>query len=445
MTDRCRMSRPSHLIPPRSILNSLGVLYRSFLTRGTVGSNSILSFTSLTAQFFSNVVIVMILARLTDTETLGEILYCIVFANLIVVLVSYGLDNLILREISQARYTLVGLALNLLIAKLILALILVILTHIFMRLVPIPLANPADLWFYVGAAVANSFASSISALRKGKNDFVTDMEISLFQNITFFGGVLAVVFVLGTTTRLVGQIRFATRLLSVVLALFLFVKKLEKVDRGSTLGELQPTIIKMLFVVGLPFALQAILGTAYFQTDTLVLGAVRNSTEVAYYQSAMQIVTGLMLVSTAVIQAYYPRIAHQFSVPGTAAMVSVKQMLRVLGGVGLCLMILTGLGAPLLLTLLYGPTMKPGIQVLQILSLVFLVRSIAGGLGITLMSTGYQRVLALAGLNLLFVPRNGYMAAAWVSLSTNLIILGIYGIWWKRVSGSLAGTGGVQP
>jgi O-antigen/teichoic acid export membrane protein len=402
---------------------------------------------SLTAQFFSNALLFMILARFTDVSTLGEIMYAAVFANIVVVLVSYGLDNLVVREISQSRYALSDLAVNLVFAKAVLSVLMILLLLAFMRLLSVPLKDPSDLWVYVAAALLNSFVNSLCALRKGKNDFVTEIRVSLFRNATFFVGVLIAVYLWGTSTLLVGQVRLLTAALALGLAIILFLKELGEARSDLSLQRLHATVVKMLFVVGFPFALQAVLGTAYVQVDTLVLGAIRGSTEVGYYQAAMQIVSAMMLIPTAVIQAFYPRLAHEYSTKGPTGTPTLKRMLVVLVVLGPFLAAVLGLGASLLVATLFGTKMQPSVVVLQILSLIFLVRPLAGGLGISLMSVGLQKVLALAGsvalvtsltLNLLLVPTRGYVAAAWVALITNVIILGIYLFEWRRASARLA-------
>jgi O-antigen/teichoic acid export membrane protein len=395
----------------------------------------------------------MVLSRLATVDILGEILYAIVFANIVVVLVSYGLDNLVVREISQKHYGPVEIAVNLLVAKVLLSLVVILLVLLYGKVVPIPLENPSELWFYVGAALLNSFINSISALRRGGNDFVTEMKVSLFRSATFFVLVLVAVYLWGASTQLVGQVRLIGRLLSLAFAVTVLVRELGKDGIDRIVQRPQLASVKMLLVVGFPFALQAILGTAYFQTDILVLGAIRSSSEVAYYQAAMQIVVGVMLVPSAIIQAYFPELAHKFSVTRSMGIASMKQMLGILVTVGSCLTLAIGFGAPFLIPVLFGAKMQPGVAAMQILSLIFVLRSVAGGLGVSLISIGHQRVLALAGfvavvgsvgLNLLLVPKGGFISAAWVSLTTNLIVLAVYAVWWKRMPAKTAEAPQVQ-
>jgi O-antigen/teichoic acid export membrane protein len=383
----------------------------------------------------------MILARLVDVGTLGEILYATVFSNIAVVLASYGFENLTIREVSQEHYSIHEITLNLVLAKLILSGILVLAVVSFIDLVPIPLRHPGDLWFYFGASLINSFINSLNALRKGKNDFATEMKVSLFGSSLLFVGTLIAVFTFDATTLLVGQVRLLSRVIALFFAVIIFLKRLWREKCGAYSWGPKLATVWELFVAGFPFGLQAILGTAYFQLDVLVLGALKTSVEVGFYQAPMQLITAVMLVPIAVIQAYYPRLARAFWGPDSEGLPLMRQMMRVLAVLGLGFTVLFGIGASVLITVVYGAKMGPSIPAMRILSLVFIVRSMAGGLGMSLMAVGLQKVPALAGfialigslgLNLLLIPKGGFIAVAWVNLTTNFGILCLYTLWWKR-------------
>lgn len=416
-------------------------ILKSVFARGAVGANSFLSFASLSMQFSSNAILVMVLARLVDVDTLGEILYATVFANIAVVMASYGFENLVIREVSQEHYSIYEITLNLLMAKLLLSTILVLAIMLFINLVRIPLRHPDDLWFYFGAALANSFMNSLNALRKGKNDFATDMKVSLFSNSFLFVGTLGVAFCWDATTLLVGQIRLLSRLVALAFATIIFLKKSSPEEYAAHWSTPKWTMAWKLLVAGFPFGLQAILGTAYFQLDVIVLGALKTSTEVSFYQSPMQLVSAVMLLSLAITRAYYPRLAKAFLEPNSKGLSLMHQMIAVLVVFGFCFMALFGLGAPFIITIIYGAKMSPSIQVMQILSTLFVVRSVAGGLGTSLMAAGLQKVTAWTGLvaligslglNFLLIPKGGFIAAAWVNLLINFCILFVYSLWWKK-------------
>lgn len=429
------------LVLVKTSINDFKIALRSIFVQGTVGINSLLSFTSLSMQFSSSAVLIMVLARMVDVSTLGEILYATVFANIVVTIASYGFENLIIRDISQKRYSIHEITITLLVAKLVLSTVLVLAIMLFANLVRMPLKHSGDLWFYFGAALINSFTNSLIALRKGQNDFVTGMYISMFGSGLLFVGTLVAILYWDATTLLVGQVRLLTQLVAFVFAVAVFLKKTRKETQSTRWQGAKPATVWTLLVVGFPFWLQAVLGTAYFRLDVIVLGALKTSAEVGFYQAPMQLISAVMLLSVAVIQAYYPRLAKAFSESGSEGLLLMRQMMGVLVVLGFCFMALFSLGAPLIITILYGAKMEPSIQVMQILSALFLVRSVSGGLGISLMAVGMEKATAWAGLvaligslglNFLLIPGGGFIATTWVNLLINFCVLCIYFLGWRK-------------
>lgn len=406
--------------------------------------NVLLSFASLSMQFSSSAVLVMVLARLVDVDTLGEILYATAFANIAIVVVSFGFEDLVIREVSQEHYSIHEITSNLLTAKLILSTVSILAVMLFINLVRIPLRHPGDLWLYYAAALINSFMNSLSALRKGKNDFATDMKVSLFSNSLLFVGTLSVAFCWGATTLLIGQIRLLCRLVSLFFATFIFLRKLQQEEYGVRRTRWRgPRLmtVRELFVAGFPFGIQSVLGHAYFRLDVIVLGALRTSAEVGFYQSPMQLVSGVMLIPLAITRAYYPRLARMFSERDSKGLPLMRQMMRVLSVSGLCFTVLFGLGTSFIIMVVYGVKMEPSVPAMRILSMLFVVRFITAGLGISLMAVGLQKIAALAdfvaligslGLGFWLIPREGFIASAWVNVLMNGCILFICSLGWVK-------------
>lgn len=406
--------------------------------------NVLLSFASLSMQFSSSAVLVMILARLVDVDTFGEILYAIAFANIAIVVVSFGFEDLVIREVSQGHYSIQGIIPNILTVKLILSTVAVLGVMLFIKLVHIPLKHPEDLWWYFGATLINSFMNSLSALRKGKNDFATDMKVSLFSNSLLFGGTLGATLCWRATTLLLGRVRLFCRLASLLFAVFIFVRKLQAEEYSvSKTGWRGPNLSAVweLFVTGFPFGIQSVLGHAYFRLDVIVLGALRSSAEVGFYQSPMQLVSAVMLIPLAITRAYYPKLAKMFLGMDAKGLLLMRQMMRILLVSGLCLALLFGLGASFIITIVYSTKMEPSIPAMRILSLLFILRFVAAGLGISLMAMGLQKIAALAdfvaligslGLGFWLIPKGGFITAAWVNVLMNCCILCICALGWIK-------------
>jgi O-antigen/teichoic acid export membrane protein len=421
----------------------LAAYLTSLIKRGSIAADSFLSLGSLGITLASNAVLAVFLARLVDITTLGEILYGFAFVTILSTLASCGFDNLVIREVAQGHYSVGHIAPILLSAKVLVLAALALAVAVFVAVVPVPLKEPGILWYFAVSALVQSLRRSVGAIRKGEGDFLTDAAGSVCSSGILLGGTVAGAVLFGANTLLVGKVRLTSSVAGLVLVMALFAWR----SRGElqTLRGWPPSCEDMLqlLAAALPFALHALFSTAYFQFDVLILGALGSSADVACYQAAMQVVSVAGLVFLAVMQAGYPRLASALASPDTAAMRLQKRTLRVLGGLGFCLTLVVGLGAPMLMPLVYGTEMRASIILAQILSLVLVVRAFAGGLGISLMSVGLQRVQVLAGfvalvtsvsLNLWLIPRLGGVAAAWVNVATNVLVLAVYGLWWRSAS-----------
>ncbi len=421
------------------MIASITSIFLKVTRQGSVTSNTIYSFVSLASQFLTNTVLTIVLARLVEVRVLGEIFYAIAFSNIVSVLVSYGLDNLVIREISQKRFLVSDIFLNLLVSRLILFTVISVLVCIFVIVWGLPLDKYGDIWPYVCAAYADSMIQSLGALRKGVNDFTLDLKNSVFRALLFFIVTLAGILIFGASTSLVGWTRLLSRIMTLILAWFILNRAIAEEGGGRDYG-IDFKKIRYLLMIGFPFALQAILGAAYFQVDILILGELSSVAQVGYYQAAMQVVTTGMLVPLSLLQAYYPKLADSL-LPGKRAYKLQNQMMVVLVLVGLGLSLFTGVFSPLIIGVLYGEKMSPSILLLQTLTLVFVIRSVAGGLGFSLISVDLQKSQVYAGLiatigsfalNILLIPMFDSLGAAISSIATNSIVLLVYSLWWQR-------------
>jgi O-antigen/teichoic acid export membrane protein len=187
---------------------------------------------------------------------------------------------------------------------------------------------------------------------------------------------------------------------------------------------------------GFPFGLQVILATLYYQVDTMIVAEMLDVGMVGYYQASARLVLAVLPFAMLFINTFYPRLAGSYnSKTGDVECRSATAMMGILTVFGLVGTMVLGLFARFWILTIYGPKMLSSVAVLQILSLVLLIRSVAGGLGIVLIARRRQVVLVWAAgvatvvnvaLNVLFIPRAGILACAWVNVFTNCIMLCIY-------------------
>jgi O-antigen/teichoic acid export membrane protein len=288
------------------------------------------------------------------------------------------------------------------------------------------------LFIFVVSGLLNAFSIVISAVNKGLNDFTVEAKVSSFYSLLLIFFLAGAYFVFPRTSMTVGLCMLLSNALEFGAALLL-VKPMMQTETGILPSH---TIVRDLLKFGLPFALNLILATLYFQIDTLIVGQILNLEEVGFYQAAIRLVMATIPVAMILINAFYPRLVRAYDPEARKFITSDHQkMLAALLVLGIAGAILFNILAQPIINLIYGPKMLASVPILQIFALVLVFRFMAGGYAVLLIARGQQIVLVWAAgsatvvnvvLNLVLIPRFGIAGSAWVNVITNLLILLIY-------------------
>lgn len=179
-----------------------------------------------------------------------------------------------------------------------------------------------------------------------------------------------------------------------------------------------------LFKESWPIAATLALNVIYFRADAFMISYFRSSAEVGIYNVAYSVFQTVLVLPTFVMNAYYPL------------------MLKSLYGfklVGFSLFSLALLGttatiffAPLIIRILTGGGFVGSTQSLQILSLGFPAYFLSSLLMWLLVSKGKYNEMLLVyaiglfinlALNLIFIPKNSFYAASWITVISEYLIL----------------------
>ena len=173
-----------------------------------------------------------------------------------------------------------------------------------------------------------------------------------------------------------------------------------------------------------PIAATLALNVVYFRVDSFLLAYFRNISDVGIYNIAFSIFQTALVFPAFIMNAYYPMMLK-----------SLKQI-RV---IGLILLVIAGLGslltfllAPLLVSILTGGGFEGSVESLQILSLgfpAFFLSSLM--LWILVTKNRYKVMLAIYGigllvnivLNLIYIPSGSFIAASWITVLCEYLIL----------------------
>lgn len=191
---------------------------------------------------------------------------------------------------------------------------------------------------------------------------------------------------------------------------------------------------RSLLVMSLPIGIPSVLASAYFSVDLVLAGYLVSDTEVATYAAAVKLLTLVTVLPALLVSVALPGFAAVGEAADRDALTDlVARVWQWVSVVGLPMVFALGFFAPLAIRVFFGtqyPDSAVPLRVLMGAGALALLGNIFGMLLIAsrrVMATLYQNIFALVanvGLNIVLMPRYGIMAAAWLTLATEAVIVG---------------------
>jgi O-antigen/teichoic acid export membrane protein len=195
-------------------------------------------------------------------------------------------------------------------------------------------------------------------------------------------------------------------------------------------------LLRKLLRSGLPFALAFVLSTIYFRIDVVILKALRGDAQVAYYNAAYKFLDGLSFIPQAAMSAVFPALAV-IHLRGRGPMRDAyTRAYRLLASLGMPIAVGCVILAPQIIHLTHVP-FEQSIPALRILGasllLIFVNNSFIFALGamdkqLTFALLAGLSIVVNVTLNLVMIPRfahaDGYLAASWATLITEVFLFG---------------------
>lgn len=193
-------------------------------------------------------------------------------------------------------------------------------------------------------------------------------------------------------------------------------------------------LARSLLILSYPLLLNSILNNILFKSDALLLGAIQNDTQVGLYNSAYKFIDAVLIIPSAFTLALFPVLANYGKNARPELKRAYTEGLRLLLIIGLPLSAGTVFVAYDLIGALGGASFLPGGAICLQILIWFLPFSYVNGLTqYVLIALNKQRLITFAliaaavinvGLNLLFIPFFGYIAASAMTIVAELVMLG---------------------
>ncbi|MBI2595555.1 flippase [Candidatus Daviesbacteria bacterium] len=375
---------------------------------------------------------VIFLARNLGVENFGLYIVAISYFSLISSIADFGVSRYVVREVAKDHQSLPEILSNIIFLRVtlmavIFALFALLMYNIDPSKTRVALSLVAVL-AVLPQAVAISLDSAFVALQKLSFSAISLSFYNIFsaaigfilvsRGFGAFGAVAAVI---------LGQIIY-------VLCLFFFLIK----QRIPLFSKIKENLFKEIILGSLPYGLLGILGLLYFKIDTLLLSYLKGSYDTGIYGAAYKFLEAIIFVPSSLSIALFPVLARLHDGKNTGLKNIYFKILIFMGGLGVIVLIGYLVVLPGVIKL-FLPKFLPSIEVVKILSLSIPFMFIHIPLSQIILSTDryLQGVvkLSLASLffnillNLIFIPKFSFLAAAWVTVASDvfsLIIIAIY-------------------
>ncbi|HZX64997.1 MAG TPA: oligosaccharide flippase family protein [Myxococcales bacterium] len=181
----------------------------------------------------------------------------------------------------------------------------------------------------------------------------------------------------------------------------------------------------------LPFGIIVLLEITYFRADTLLVEWLVGGSATGWYVAAYAFYMVPLVLTWAAASAFYPWVAERTARGASQERERFRMTLALLAG-GICAAIGLRIAGPPALLALYGAQFAPSGPILSTLALAVPLVALNRLCVVNLKGTGRVRSAAISSAaaatvavlaNLVCLPRFGVLAAAWVTVATEGVLL----------------------
>lgn len=397
-----------------------------------VARNSFAQLANFLAVSVSKFFIIVAIARFRGVEEVGAFSFVLTFVMTFGVLNHLGLLLLLVRDIGHHRdniHTYVGNALTMSLGLGMLSIV-VMPTLVWLLGYPTMIVQAVAL-----AAIAMAIDTWGNLLNAGFGGHER-MDLSAFAIIlqeTAFFIAAALVLVLHLAFITIFVVYIISRLVGLGSSTLLYRRHWGQWPRPQFDFALQRRLGRKT----LPYALSTAMSPIFARVDILLLSYLRNTAEVGLYEVASVLFYRLNVLARMFSVAMLPLVARQYGQIGRGVVKYVRPTLKLQAALALPLSVGGWLLSAPLIGFIFGAEYVVAAAAFQLMAIITLLRFWDTSLGLTLTALDKQGVrstvmvlgaLVNVGLNLLLIPRLGYMGAAYSSVLSEIAIFA--GFWW---------------
>lgn len=396
---------------------------------------------STVLRFFNAVLLLVVLARFWGPETFGIFMYPFTLAGIIVILVDYGFNLQLVRDVgknSQDVHRLICQAINI---KTFLTAIVILAGLPFIIFLKAIEGYRLLLVLLLFSNILNSYGLVFNLSFRGLGLFDKEVIVTFWLTIITFI-IIGSLILFGEGPEIIAWALVITR------AFFMghsWVVYRQVVGKDKFIfAHLRPILTALK--KGAPFAAHVALGTLYFSVDTVIIQHLLGPQSVGIYQAGLRVMLGGLIFADVLGNVYLSGIARESVNRGTLVHVATRMTRHFLmvASLGFVCMIAF---PDLVVKLIYGSSgYSKVIPLLPLFGVVLLLRFMGASYGIVLtvddkqgvrtMGAGLSVIVSVA-LNLILIPVFALRGALFASIITHIFLVGVYIIFTQRQVRSL--------
>lgn len=393
-----------------------------------------------TAETVSRVlqfVVMLYAARLLSKEHFGKFSFALSLSFIAIVLADMGINTLLIREISRNKEnkSLVDKYFsNAAIIKLVLCVITYAIIELTLYLLQYPPETKQIVRVVWAFTILSTFTDLFYSIFRSFEKMHYDASIKILRMILLTAASLYVLFKGYGVLAFSFTFFFVEVAVILVAASFVF-KTFVEFNAVKKLRLFDFSFSKYLFKMALPFGLALVFGSIYFYIGSVMLSKIKGDDEVAVYSVAYNIALAVLFIPNVYTNAIYPVLSRYYKESKEGLRTLYERSFKYLYVIGLPISVGLYLLAGRIISLLYGKAYSGSAIALQIISWYLFIKFINFLLGTVLSSIDRQNKRMLGqgltavfnvALNLLLIPKIGYVGAAWSTFVTEIFLFVLY-------------------
>jgi len=386
-----------------------------------------LSIATFVSRIISGSVVYIVLARVMSLEEFGVLSFGSTLAGLITVMAEFGFSLMAQRDIPQSRFDFSSYVFNTFIQKVGFSLIALVGGLLYVYFFYSGLNIIIGVIFIINAIVTSGNMYFFAVFR-AKNIFKIESWLSLIYAVLLLI-IIGLYFTFELDVIFIAYGLLLARVLQFLVLVTIFLNKFQ------LKFSINHSIQKYLFKNSFSFGAHYIIGIFYFSIDNQMIAYYSGNAQLAIYQAFFKVVLILLMVNGLLEGVFLPFLSSKYKKGLVEFQIVAKLINKVIISLGLALFVFFILFASDIINILYTDKYISALIITLPLAFVLLSRilSTVYSVGLTISDNQNLRVLTVlislivnVVLNFIFIPKYGFIGAAYVSMLTHFVLLGLY-------------------